>query len=153
MKLASRFESIQREIVENPEAGESEKQELLELRKKAEHIENQEFAQFFRKEFEKAKEDVKENSRGPLCSCDRVTCDVKNGNIPQSIRNAMKFKDYRHVDYSSVREEMESSLLEWDHGEPVFREIIEKWDSRKAEIEQEAMDLQIRIQAMGESDE
>lgn len=141
MKLETRFEAIQEAIAKNPEAGDEEKEELLELIKEARKIEERGFKHFMKSYIEEW--DYEED--GAACTCSMATCSLKMGDVPAHIKNKIR-EPWKHM---SAKEAAEDYIFNTPHGDPLVKECLEEWNARQAEIEQRAIELHVRMKAEG----
>lgn len=145
MRLETRFEAIQEAIAKNPEAGEEEEEELLELIKEYRQVEERGFKHFMKSFIEDWVEDVRNGDRNEApCKCDLRYCNLKEGKVPSGVKNKMGLNSRVGSD-KDAKEATEEYLFETIHGDPVLEEALDEWNSKLAEIEQEAMKLLVRV--------
>jgi len=154
MKLETRFEAIQRAIVESDTAGDEERQALHRLMKEHDKLNQEGFKHYMADYIEtwtrEFRDEDGERTRC-ACSCTHMFCDLKSGDVPAGIRNKLR-RRYMGDRAAQPEQAVRDYLFETCHGDPVLKELLDDWHSRESELKQQAMELHMRIQAMDESE-
>lgn len=157
MKLDTRFEAIRRGIEESDDHGLEEKKELLELIRRSKKVRNQGFKHFLQGFIKNAKKARQEGERDEvLCDCSVPTCGLKYGEVHSGIENKIweytAFGTREPENFDPGVKATEDFLFESVHGDPILREALEEWKTRRAQIEQDTVGLYTRVTQNGETD-
>ena len=143
--IDSLLRSVQIEIETRTNVDQEVMEELSELYERREQLASESFESFLDRHLTEAKRKQQAGEIETLCRCRFATCKLKAGRIPAKIKREIRKADTPLRGEPDVEGAIQSYLINSSHGDPVLRDALDEYRSRKAELRRNATALKIRV--------